>query len=129
MTWGVRFGGKDDKAYGYSDIKKMVQNRKHKLQLGQTYAKGDDVFMSLFNFMEMLTRPIEDITKVEALKKLNELKGFSCHPESTCKGYEIFWIDEASETKEYDWLGLVVIVEEYEGEWFVAGLLRDRWTI
>jgi len=126
MTWNVMFGGKADMAFGYSDIKNMEKNRKEKIYWGQTYGKGDDVFMSLYDYMDMLSHPIADITKVEALK---DLKGYKCPQGSECKGYEVFWINENSPTKEYDWQGLVVIVEKYKGKWYVVGLLRDRWTI
>jgi len=66
--------------------------------------------------MEILTLPIPDITRVE---KLKNLKGFKCH----------LWINKDSDTKEYDWLGLVMILEKYKNEWYIVGLFRDRWTI
>ena len=126
MTWAVRFGASIDMRFGYSDIKDIYTYSKKKIHWGKTYGKGDDVFMNLYTYMDMLTRPISDITKVE---KLTDLKGFKCHPSSECKGYEIFWINEESETKEYDYLGLVIILEKFEGQWYVVGMLRDRWTI
>lgn len=126
MTWNVRFGGKEDLYFGYSDIKNIEKKRYQKIDWGQTYGKGDDVFMSLYDYMNSLNFPVYDITKIETLK---DLKGFNCHSQSECKGYEVFWINNTSETKEYDWLGLVIILEKYQGSWYVVGLLRDRWTI
>ena len=82
--------------------------------------------MSLYSYFKILTRPIRAITKVE---KLKNLKGFENHSSTNQIGYEVFWINEKSDTKEYDYLGLVVILEEYLGKWYVVGLLRDRWTI
>ncbi len=126
MTQNVRFGGKEDLSFGYRDIKNMEKNRKQKLFWGHTYGKGDDVWMSLYAYVDKLTRPLKDITKVEILK---DLKGYQCSPSSECRGYELYWTDEISPTKEYDWHGLVVIVEKYKDKWYVVGLLRDRWTI
>ena len=126
MTWNVRFGGKEDMHFGYSDIKHIEKNRYQKIDWGQTYGKGDDVFMSLYDYMNSLSLSVSDITKIETLK---DLKGFKCHARSECKGYEVFWINNTSETKEYDWLGLVIILEKYKDIWYVVGLLRDRWTI
>lgn len=126
MTWNVRFGGKEDHFFDHNEIKNMEKSRKEKLFWGHTYGKGDDVRMSLYTYVESLTRPLRDITKVEELK---ELKGYECPQKSECKGYEIFWINENSPTKDFDWQGLVVILEKYKGEWYVVGLLRDRWTI
>ena len=126
MTWHVRFGGKEDMRFGYDDIKNIEKNRYQKIDWGPTYAKGDDVFMSLYDYMDALSLAISDITKIETLK---ELKGFTCHAESECKGYEVFWINDASDTKEYDWLGLVLILEKYHDKWYVVAMLRDRWTI
>ena len=82
--------------------------------------------MSLYDYMLKLAKPLNDISKIE---KLKTLKGFHCPSGMKCKGYEVFWIHERSETKEYDWQGLVVILEKYQGKWYVAGLFRDRWTI
>ena len=126
MTWNVLFGGKEDMCFGYSDIKNIKKNRHRKIDWGQTYVKGDDVFMSLYDYMKMMTGSIADISRVE---KLKDLKGFHCSPEAQCRGYEMFWINETSDSKEYDWLGLVVILEKYHTRWYVVAILRDRWTI
>lgn len=126
MTWNIRFGGKEDMSFGYSDIKNIEKNRYQKIHWGHTYGKGDDVFMSLYDYVSALTRPFKDISKIEALK---DLKGFKCSPNSDCRGYEVFWLNDNSDTKEYDWLGLVVILEKYHGKWYVVAMLRDRWTI
>ncbi len=126
MTWNVRFGAKEDMRFGYSDIKNMEENRDQKIDWGHTYGKGDDVLMSLYDYIKISTRSMMDISKVE---KLKDLKGFRCNTSTKCVGYEIFWINEDSDTKEYNWLGLVVILEKYKNTWYVVGILRDRWTI
>jgi len=126
MTWNTHFGGKEDIVFTRSDIKRYIKNPVKKIHWGHTYGKGDKVLMSLQDYMLKLTKPSEYISKI---KKLNSLKGFQCDSGSQCKGYEVFWIDENSKTKEYDWQGLVVILEAYHGKWYVVGLLRDRWTI
>jgi hypothetical protein len=126
MTWNVRFGGEKDMQFGYSAIKNMEKNREQKIDWGQTFGKGDDVLMSLYDYIKMLTRPVMAISKVQ---KLKDLKGFKCAPKSECKGYEVFWIDKDSDMKEYNWQGLVVILEKSQNTWYVVGILRDRWTI
>lgn len=126
MTWNVMFSGKEDMRFGYSDIKSIENNRNQKIYWGQTYGKGDDVWMSLYDYMKQLTRPIRDITRVN---KLKDLKGFKRTQGIKQVGYEVFWINEKSDTKEYDYLGLLIILEMYEDKWYVVGMLRDRWTI
>ncbi|BAF72955.1 SH3 domain-containing protein [Sulfurovum sp. NBC37-1] len=126
MTWNVLFGGKEDMLFGYNDIVNIEKNRYQKIHWGQTYGKGDDVFMSLYDYVSALTRSFKDISKIEEIK---DLKGFKCPSKSECKGYEVFWINDNSDTKEYDWQGLVVILEKYHGKWYVVAMLRDRWTI
>lgn len=126
LTWNVLFGGQQDIRFGYSQIKNIEKERKEKIFWGQTYGKGDDVWMSLYEYMKLLTRPIRDITRVE---KLTNLKDFKSTKGTQQVGYEVFWINEASNTKEYDYLGLVVILELYMGKWYVVGMIRDRWTI
>ncbi len=122
LTWSVRFGGKKDRFFTRSDI----TNSAKKIHWGYTYGKGDEVRMSLYDYLSKLSRPITAISKIEELKTLN---GFHCPLGDECKGYEVLWIDKSSKTPEYDWQGLVVIFEKYQGKWYLAGLLRDRWTI
>ncbi len=126
MTWNVLFGGKEDLTFTRSDIKNIDKNRFKKIHWGYTYGKGNEVRMSLYDYISKLTKPFNTISKME---KLKTLKGFYCPSGIECRGYEVFWINESSETKEYDWQGLVVIFEKYRGKWYVVGLLRDRWTI
>jgi hypothetical protein len=126
MTWNELFGASVDMRFGYADIENIEKNSEQKIHWGQSDGKGDDVFLSLYDYIKMLTRPLKDISRIENLKNL---KGFKCSSVDKCRGYEVFWIDENSDTKEYDWLGLVVIFQEYKHKWYVVGLLRDRWTI
>ncbi len=126
MTGNVYFGGKEDLTFTHSDIKNLEKNRFKKIHWGYTYGKGDEVRMSLYDYMSKLTKHFNDISKIE---KLKTLKRFHCPSGMECKGYEVFWINEKSETKEYDWQGLVLIFEKYRGKWYVVGLMRDRWTI
>ena len=126
LTWSVRFGGKEDLTFTRSDVSNIKKNRFKKLNWGYTYGKGDKVSMSLYYYMSRLTKPLNSISKI---KKLKTLKGFHCSFGSKCKGYEVFWINKNSKTKEYDWQGLIVIFEKYHGTWYIVGLLRDRWTV
>ncbi len=128
MTWNVGFGGKEDLTFTHNDIRDCIDNRSTKIHWGYTSGKGDEVRMSLYAYIQKLTKPL-NYFKISKVKRLKNLKGFHCHTGSQCKGYEVFWIDESSKTKEYDWQGLVVILEKYQGKWYVLGLLRDRWTI
>ncbi len=123
MTWNVRFGGKEDLTFTREDIENDAEKRIH---WGYTYGRGDEVHMSLYDYMSQLAKPFHTISKIE---KLKNLKGFQCPEGSQCRGYEVFWIDETSKNPEFDWQGLVVIFEKYEGRWYVVGLLRDRWTV
>jgi len=125
MTWYVSFGDRDN-TFNYRQIKKMKQYRHKKIFWGRTYGKGDKVYMSLYEYMQGLTgHPYKKYTKI---KKLNNLKGFTCKG-AKCTGYEVLWINEHSDTKEYDWQGTVFILEKYHGKWYIVGLLWDRWTI
>ena len=126
MTWNVLFGGKEDLTFMRSDIKNIENHHFKKIHWGYTYGKGDKVRMSLYDYISKLTKSFNSISK---MKKLKTLKGFHCPFGTECRGYEVFWINESSETKEYDWHGLLIIFEKYHEKWYVVGLLRDRWTI
>ncbi len=126
LTENVIFGGEADIRFSRKDIQEISKTRNTKLYWGKTYGKGDDRWMSLYTYLKNLTRPIHKITKIEILKSH---KGFKDSPNTKQMGYEIYWIDEDSDVKEYSYLGLVIIVEKYKNEWYVVGMIRDRWTI
>ena len=123
ITWNVQFGGKEDLTFTHNDIQNLEKNRSQKIDWGYTYGNGDKIQMSLYDYLLKLTKPFQ-ISKIE---KLKTLKGFQCPSKSQCIGYELFWINHNSNTKEHDWQGLVIILEKYQNEWYVVGLLRDRW--
>ncbi len=125
MTWNTYFDVRGDILFTRSDIKRYIKNPSKKIFWGYTDGKGDEVYLNLRDYMLKLTKPI-DINRVE---ELTNLKRFNCSLKHQCKGYELFWINEKPEKTYQDWQGLVVIVEKYQGKWYVVGLLRDRWTI
>ena len=67
MTWNVRFGGEKDMQFGYSAIKNMEKNREQKIDWGQTFGKGDDVLMSLYDYIKILTFARHNIVQSTAL--------------------------------------------------------------
>lgn len=69
------------------------------------------------------------MVNISKIDPMDTFKNFPKDGHAELKAYEVYWINEQSKTKEYDWLGLVVVLEEYQGEWYIVGLMRDRWTI
>jgi hypothetical protein len=121
----VHFGDKNDHHFTKASyLEEMHSSRK--LFWGHTYGKGDAIDKTLQEYMNALHRERKAVTKIVSLK---DLKSFSKKGHSDLKAYEVYWIDENSEVKEYSYLGLVVILEAYHGQWYIVGLLRDRWTI
>jgi len=125
MTEMVRFGSKDDIHFSRTSFMHAMRNNK-KLFWGHTYGKGDKIYKTLPKYFDDLHRERSKVTKTVPL---DTLKGFTSKAEESVKGVEVYWINESSKTKEYDYLGMVVILSEYRGKWYIVGLLRDRWTI
>lgn len=125
MTWNVRFGGKEDIRFTRDNIKSLKKSYSKKIHWGYTYGRGNEVRMSLYDYISKLTKPIP----ISEIKKLKNLKGFHCSNVNQCKGYEALWIDKTSKVAEYNWQGVVIIFQKYMGKWYIAGMLRDRWTI
>jgi hypothetical protein len=125
LTEMVRFGNKEDKLFSKASfLNAMYKN--DKLFWGYTYARGDKIVKTLPEYFNDLHRERKKVTKIVPLQTL---KGFSSKGYGVLQGIEVYWINEASETKEYDYLGMVVILSRYKGKWHIVGLLRDRWTI
>ena len=98
------------------------------LYWGNDYAKGDPIRMTLHEYFTLLTRKPAAITRIDAPCKQN-IRSFAVkhHGRLTCR--EARWINSHSQTRDYDWLGLVVVMEQYRGKWYIVGLMHDRWTI
>ena len=114
-----------DKLFYPQNIRDIDKTRNKKLFWGYTDGKGDEVRMSIYDFLATLPHDIETIKEI---KTLPDLKGYKCPAGAVCKGYELLWYDKPIE-EDHSWEGLVVIVQQYQGKWYVVGLLRDRWTI
>ncbi len=125
VTDMVSFKDKSQQHYDAKTFLKTLKDDK-KILWGKTYAKGDLIRKTLYAWIDDAHREMSSISKIETLKGF---KGFETAGYSGLKAYEVYWINEESKSKEYDWLGLVVLVSEYKGKWYVVGLLRDRWTI
>jgi len=97
---------------------------RNKLFWGQTEAKGDVIQKDLYAYLETLPSDVVHISKVIAL---NDLKNYPKNHMQTLKTYEVYWNLE-EEHKEYAYQGLVVILEQYQGQWYVVGITRDYWT-
>ncbi|CAA6822345.1 MAG: Unknown protein [uncultured Sulfurovum sp.] len=99
-------------------------NSRNKLFWGHTEAKGDVIQKDLYAYLEELPSDVPHISKVIVL---NDLKNYPKNHNQTVKAYEIYWtLDE--EHKEYAYQGLVVILEQYENQWYLVGITKDYWT-
>ncbi|MEA1953989.1 MAG: hypothetical protein U9O24_06320 [Campylobacterota bacterium] len=125
VTDMVRFGDKNEQHYDAKSFLKSL-NEDKKILWGKTYAKGEPINKSLKEWVNDAHREMSTISKIEPLKAF---KGFPTAGYSGLKAYEVYWINEESKSSRYDWLGLVVLVAENQGKWYVVGLMRDRWTI
>ncbi|AKF24665.1 hypothetical protein YH65_04145 [Sulfurovum lithotrophicum] len=118
--------GKESRLFTDHEIYTMEKNRSRVLFWRHTEGRGDKIYKSLYDVMKSMQLPVSEINQV---KPLTSLRGFPCPKHRQCKGYAFLHINEDSDTKEYDWQGLVVILEKYQGKWYIVGLLKDRWTI
>jgi len=93
---------------------------------GDTYGRGDPIRMDLVTYLGHLSqRSIPSNVKTFPLSE----KNFSTQNTQAHRGLEYYWVKPHSKTKEYDWQGLVLILERHHGQWYLVGLMRDRWTI
>jgi hypothetical protein len=66
--------------------------------------------------------PVEETGKVV---RLHSLRNFPCPKDALCKGYAFLQTGKtAQETK-----GVFVILQYYRREWYVVGLLKEKWSI
>ncbi len=125
ITDMIRFGDKNEQHFTQKTFVEILNDNKEILW-GYTYSKGDPIRKSLHTWIRDSHREMIDISKIDSM---DTFKGFPRYGYGELKAYEVYWINEESDTKEYDWLGFVIILAEYQSEWYIVGLMRDRWTI
>ena len=126
ITDMVSFGNKDEQHFDQKSFIRTLDEDKEILW-GYTYGEGGPIQKSLYSWLYDAHREMRYISKIDPL---DTFKNFSKDGYSELKAYEVYWINDESKTKEYDWLGLVVILAKNDdGKWYIAGLMRDRWTI
>ena len=122
----VRFGGNDDKLFTRKMLKTYWKNHQ-KIDWGYTYARGDLLRKDLWHYLHDLSLNPRSINQVAKLDK--RLRGFPVQEFGALRGYSLRHTSFHSDTHDYDWQGIIIILALYQGDWFVVGMLRDRWTI
>ena len=122
----VCFGGKDDKLFTRKQFKAYWKNHQN-INWGHTYARGDRIRKNLRHYVDDLSLNPKSINKIEKLDK--QLRCFPTKGFGALKGYSLRHTHPRSDTRDYDWQGIIIILAPYQGHWYVIGMLRDRWTI
>jgi len=107
-----------------SQLKQIEETRQEKFLWGYK-VNEEKVVMSLYALMMWLA---PDLGSLKEVQSLSSLRGFPCAENDICKGYVFYSYDKPREL-DFSWMGTVVIMKKINGKWYVAGLLRDRWTI
>jgi hypothetical protein len=105
----------------------IAYKQSHDLLWGHDDAKGDPIRKSLYNYFDALVPALGGLTRVD--KETAPYHYFDPKPFAKVVGYSLRWINQHSATRDYDWRGLVIILAQDHGRWYVVGLLRDYWTI
>ena len=124
LSWQTDFREPRSHTFSRDQLRAAYRSRKE-LDWGTDSAKGDPIRMDLECFFLALTREPSNITK----RYTCNYRGFTARHSNPMSCIEAKWINPQSETRDYDWLGLVVVMEQYKGKWYVVGLLHDRWEI
>jgi len=122
----VRFGGEDDKHFTRKSFETYWKNHRQ-INWGYTYGKGDLIRKDLRRYLSDLSIPPTSINQKSKLSK--DLRGFPAQGFGALKGYSLRHTNPHSDTREYDWSGMVIILALHQGRWYVVGMFRDRWTI
>jgi len=115
---------KRDKEVSCSEIATMERDRMRRYRWGKE-VNEKEVEMSLYALLYLL-KP--DLTKFKEVRTLPSLRGFPCEKGEQCKGF-VFYFYEKPREVDLSWTGLIVIMRKRGTTWYVAGILRDRWTI
>ncbi len=124
LSWQTDFRMPRSHTFSRDQLRAAYLSRK-KLDWGTDTAKGDPIRMDLKSFFRALTR---DPAKISQLQT-SDCHGFPHRRYDPIHCIEAKWTNPHSDTRDFDWLGLAVVLEQYQGKWYVVGLLHDRWEI
>ncbi len=124
LSWQTDF--RQPRSHTFSRDQLRTAYRSHKkLDWGTDTAKGDPIRIDLAGFFRALTRDPGRITQMQTCN----YRGFTVRHSNPMSCIEARWSDPRSQTRDFDWLGMVVVLEQYRGRWYVVGLLHNRWEI
>ena len=124
VGYQTHFSGYDRVVFP-KELKRMEKQREKRYFWGYENATGEKIYKSLYDVLWEMT---PDLSTLKEVQPLPDLRGFPCKRGQVCKGY-VFYSYEKPRDIDFGWQGLVVIVEQIEGKWYVVGVLRDRWEI
>ncbi len=126
------FDKRSDKTFDRDSFIRSFE-KKDNLFWGKDETTGNPINMKLSEYFEKFPTTIDKISKIVALKEIKNLsyksypfKNFQKKRGQLIQGYEIYWTGK--ENPEYNWQGLVVILEYYRDKWYIVGMLKDYWT-
>ncbi len=119
------FGTDDDRLFTRQLFKTYWKNSQQ-IDWGHTYGRGDIIRKDLWHYVDTLSLSPGSINKVAKLDK--RLRGFPAKGFDALTGYSFCHTDPHS-SAQYDWQGIIIVLAPYKGQWYVAGMLRERWTI
>ncbi len=124
LSWQTDFRRPRNHTFGPDPLRAAYRSHK-KLDWGTDTAKGDPIRMDLKSFFRSLTRNPAKIASLQTC----DCHGFTVRRSQPTACYEARWITPRSKTGDYNWLGLVVVLEQDGGAWHIVGLLHNRWEI
>jgi len=95
----------------------IAYNSNLKLYWGKR--KGKKVYLTLKEYLNNLIKKDSDYSDIGEVNPL----GFDFPNPKGCIAFEVSW----NGTNNHNWLGLVVVLKQYQKQWYVVGLLHNSW--
>jgi len=119
LSYFPRFAPEVDRHFTPEDF---VRNDRKKILWGVTEGTGEEIRLSLREFLRTLPR---DPDRLRERRRIDIPRKLSCR---TCRAYLLYWYDRPRE-EDPGWQGLVAVLAPWKGRWYLVALRRDYWTI
>jgi hypothetical protein len=98
-------------------------NSDKKLYWGKSEGKGDKIYISLNEFFDSFRYLGTYSGEVDNIKRVSPNKFY--FPRKNVRVYEVV----NKEKEEHEWVNPVIVVEKYKDDYYIVGILYNRWSI
>lgn len=131
VNWQGQSHPDTNKVFSQKDFCTYLQKSKIRFTWGQKDGSGDDLVISLPNYLDTWVRADKLRNPVISIKHAQELTHYQGGIVTQAYlGESVDFLDKGLQKWDYmDWRLLRLVFEDYQGQFYLIAIINDEWTV